>query len=130
MTFFREMGFIAYPLTIVAVFLVVEILRAARVVWNADGQSATTASARIHPVLVWGVLAAVLGILGTVVGVALAASFLSRVEPTTPANPALIWSGIRVTLGSTIVGMLLLGVASISWLVLQFANGRRVAAPT
>ena len=122
MTFFREMGFIAYPLTIVAAFLAIEIVRAAREVLGGGAPSAAATSARIHPVLLWGVLAAVLGVLGTVIGVFQMAEALSRVES---ATPTLIWGGIKVALGSTIVGMLLMGIAAIAWLTLQFRNGRR-----
>ena len=125
MSFFESMGFIAYPLTIVAVFLVIEVFRAVRAVAAAgDGEAAITA-ARIHPVLVWGVLAAVVGVIGTVVGIAVAADFLEQAES---IRPNLVWGGIKVALGSTIVGMLLLGFASIAWLTLQFVNGRRTAA--
>lgn len=122
MRFFQEMGFIAYPLTIVAVFLVIEVVRATRAVLTDEGASASATSARIHPVLLWGVLAAVLGVLGTVIGVYQAAEAISRAGA---ATPTLVWGGIKVVLGSTIVGMLLLGISSIAWLGLQFENGRR-----
>lgn len=125
MSFFREMGFMAYPLTIVAAFLVIEIVRATRAVARADASTAPAASARIHVVLVWGVLGAALGILGTLVGVAIAAGFIERAGT---INPGLVWGGMRVALSTAIVGMLLLGIASIAWLALQFGNGRRAAA--
>jgi hypothetical protein len=125
MSFFQEMGFIAYPLAIVSVFLVIEIARATDAVLADRGASASATSARIHPVLLWGVLAAVLGVLGTVIGVYQAAEAISRAGT---ATPTLVWSGIKVTLGSTIVGMLLLGIASVGWLGLQFVNGRRTRA--
>ncbi|MDX1395387.1 MAG: MotA/TolQ/ExbB proton channel family protein [Gemmatimonadota bacterium] len=122
--FFVSMGFIRYPLVIIAVFLLVEIVHASMAVARANGESVAAVSARIHPVLVWGVLGAVIGVIGTVVGIALAASYLERAGG---GEPALIWGGIKVALGPTIVGMLLLGVASIAWLSLQFGNGRRGA---
>ena len=125
MNFFQEMGFIAYPLTIVAVFLVVEVARAVRAVTVSTPGDAALTSARIHPVLVWGVLAAAVGVLGTVVGIAIAAQFIEQADA---VRANLVWGGIRVALGSTIVGMLLLGFASIAWLVLQFVNGRRAAS--
>lgn len=127
MRFFQEMGFIAYPLTIVAVFLVIEVVRATRAVLADGGAPASATSARIHPVLLWGVLAAVLGVLGTVIGVYQAAEAISRAGA---AAPTLVWGGIKVALGSTIVGMLLLGIASIAWLGLQFENGRRPRSTT
>lgn len=124
MRFFTEMGFMAYPLTIVALLLVIEIVRATRAVTRADS-SAPEAAARIHVVLVWGVLGAALGILGTLVGVSVAADFLERAGS---VSPGLVWGGIRVALSTAIVGMLLLGIASIAWLALQFRNGRNAAA--
>ncbi|MFV1988477.1 MAG: MotA/TolQ/ExbB proton channel family protein, partial [Gemmatimonadota bacterium] len=96
--FFVSMGVIRYPLVIVTVFLLVEIVHASLAVSRADGHSAAV-SARIHPVLVWGVLAAVVGILGTVVGIAIAASYLEQVEA---ANSSLVWGGMKVALSSTI----------------------------
>ena len=122
--FFISMGFIRYPLVIIAVFLLVEIVHASMAVARANGESVAAVSARIHPVLVWGVLAAVIGVIGTVVGIAIAASAIERAGT---APPHLVWGGIRVALGPTIVGMLLLGVSSIAWLSLQFGNGRRGA---
>ena len=123
--FFVSMGYIRYPLVIVTVFLLVEIVHASLAVSRADGHSAAAVSARIHPVLVWGVLAAVIGILGTVVGITMAAAYLEQAEA---SSPSLIWGGMKVALGSTIVGMLLLGIASVAWLTLQFQNGRKRAS--
>jgi hypothetical protein len=125
MNFFESMGFIAYPLAIVALFLMVEVVRAVQAVSTADAETGALVSARIHPILVWGVLAAVVGFIGTVVGLAIAAQAIERAGN---APPALVWGGIKVTLGSTIVGMLLLMFASIAWLTLQFVNGRRMSA--
>jgi hypothetical protein len=125
MNFFQSMGFIAYPLAIVTLFLVVEVVRAVWAVSMADAETAPLASARIHPILVWGVLAAVVGFIGTVVGLAMAAQAIERAGN---APPGLVWGGVKVTLGSTIVGMLLLTFASIAWLTLQFVNGRRMPA--
>ncbi|MDX1395485.1 MAG: hypothetical protein R3195_13945, partial [Gemmatimonadota bacterium] len=60
--FFVSMGFIRYPLVIIAVFLLVEIVHASVAVARANGESVAAVSARIHPVLVWGVLGAVIGV--------------------------------------------------------------------
>ena len=122
MNFFQQMGFIAYPLAIVGGFLLLETARAVRAVATANGEATSVVSARIHPVLVWGLLGAVVGVIGTVVGMAVAASFLETVDA---AQPRLIWGGFKVALGSTIVGMLMLGFSSIAWLTLHFVNGRR-----
>jgi len=121
MTFFREMGVMAYPLTVVAGFLAVEIVRAAKATADSVPGSSSATSARIHPVLLWGTLGAVLGILGTTVGVAQAAGVLAQISN---ASPGLIWGGIKVALSTSIVGLCLLGIASIAWLTLQFLNGR------
>ncbi|MFQ5691126.1 MAG: MotA/TolQ/ExbB proton channel family protein [Gemmatimonadota bacterium] len=74
-------------------------------------------------VLLWGVLGAVLGFLGTTVGLSQAAGAFAEISN---ASPGPIWGGIRVALSTTIVGLCLLGIASIAWLTLQFLNGRKM----
>ena len=119
MSFFRETGFIAYPLTMVLGLMLVQTARAIFDVARAGEPD--SGRLRIHSILILGVLGACLGLLGTLVGVYLTASVVERVAE---ISPALAWGGIRVSLGSSIVGFLMLGFASIAWLILQYAKGR------
>ncbi len=119
MSFYREMGFMAYPLTIVTFFMLLQtgrgIIDVAR--WGDNGG----ATLRIHSILVLGVLGACLGVLGTLVGLSLAGMAVERVGE---ASATLVAGGVRVALSTSIVGFLMLGYSSIAWLALQYAKGR------
>ena len=119
MSFFESLGFIQYPIWIVLSLMLVQIVRTT-VDLVRPGTPAV--GLRIHSILILGALAACLGVLGSLVGVWMAAEAISRAGE---VSPSLVWSGIQVTLGSSIVGFLILGFASIAWLALQYASGRR-----
>ncbi|WP_420438198.1 hypothetical protein [Candidatus Palauibacter sp.] len=119
MSFLESLGFIQYPIWIVLILMLVQIVRAT-VELVRPGVPA--AGLRIHSILILGALAACLGVLGSLVGVWLAAEAISQAGE---VSPSLLWSGIQVTLGSSIVGFLILGLASVAWLALQYASGRR-----
>jgi hypothetical protein len=121
--FWHEMGFIRYPLLIVAIFMAVQ---SARAIFDLRGTTeAAAGELRVHTILLWGVLGAAIGALGTLVGMMLAATAVERAGT---VDPQLVWGGFRVTLGSSIVGLLLLGYAAIAWLVLQHARALRFRA--
>lgn len=119
MSFFESLGFIQYPIWIVLILMLVQIVRAAV---DLARPGAPAVGLRIHSILILGALAACLGVLGSLVGVWMAAEAISRAGE---VSPSLVWSGIQVTLGSSIVGFLILGFASIAWLALQYTSGRR-----
>lgn len=120
MEFFRSLGVIGIPLVIVLLLLLVHLGRTIRD-WRQLGAEAA-ATPRIHTLLVLGVLGACLGVLGTLVGVWMAAGAIAAAGE---VSPALAWGGIRVALTSSIFGFLILGIAAIAWLGLQYAEGRR-----
>ncbi len=119
MSFFESLGLIQYPIWIVLILMLVQIVRATV---DLVRPGAPAVGLRIHSILIFGALAACLGVLGSLVGVWLAAEAISRAGE---VSPSLVWSGIQVTLGSSIVGFLILGFASVAWLALQYASGRR-----
>ncbi|WP_420637288.1 hypothetical protein [Candidatus Palauibacter sp.] len=124
MSFFASLGVIQYPLWIVLVLMLVQISRATVGLVRRDPAGS---GLRIHSILILGALAACLGLLGSLVGVWKMADFISRAGE---VSAGLAWSGIQVALGSSIVGFLLLGIAAVAWLGLQFAQGRRDPAAT
>lgn len=75
----------------------------------------------LHTVLVWGFLCALLGVLGTVVGLTIAADSVSRAGS---ASPVLIWGGVKVALSTTVFGLCLLTVAVVAWLAVGFFQRR------
>jgi len=134
MNFWEELGFIRYPLAIVAIFLLVQTARAMIDLKGGAEESAGSGELRVHTVLLWGILGAALGVLGTLVGVVMIARYMEGasaadiardLEQTSATRSALVWGGVRVALSSSVVGLLMLGYAAIAWLGLQAARARR-----
>jgi biopolymer transport protein ExbB/TolQ len=117
--FFTEMGLMRWPMVLATVFMFFQIGRAAWQILSGKESDAMT----LHAVLVWGALCALLGVLGTVVGMSLAAG---AIEVASTAPPGVIWGGIRVALTTTMFGLLLLTLAVLSWLGLYFIRGRQL----
>jgi len=126
MSFWAELGYIRYPLAIIAIFLLVQTARAMVDLKGDAEEGAGPGELRVHTILLWGILGAAVGLLGTLVGIAVMARYLERAAAT--AEPALIWGGVRVALSSSVVGLLMLGYAAIAWLGLQAARARRFGA--
>ncbi|GMV06770.1 MAG: hypothetical protein AMXMBFR53_30450 [Gemmatimonadota bacterium] len=111
-----DIGFIRYPLALS--FLVVTALA----VWMAARlyQPGARADLRtrtwVDAILFWGGFAMVAGVLGTLVGIVIAAQ---SIEAAGAIHPGLIWGGIRVALESTVVGTLILVWAALLWFTLQ-----------
>lgn len=80
--------------------------------------------AEIDGVLFWGGFASVLGVIGTLVGVALMARYL---EQAGGASVGVIWGGIRVALIPTAFGLLVLSVCLLAWYGLRVAFLRQGA---
>ena len=122
MTFFDSLGLIQYPIWLVLILMLVQIGRATVDQFRPE---APAAGLRIHSILILGALAACLGVLGSLVGVWMAAELISRAGN---VSAGLVWSGIQVALGSSIVGFLILGLAAVAWLALQYTAARRQSA--
>ena len=124
MDFLTTLGPWMYPLAGVAVLLVADIVRAAVSIVAMDG-ALPASGAPHHSVLGWGVLAGVVGLLGTVVGFgrvavgARAATGAERAE--LEGMLALMWEGVMVIVTSAIAGLALFTIALAAWLLLQYA---------
>lgn len=88
---------------------------------GSGGRSGPGLRSRADAVLFWGGFAALLGVLGTVVGIARTAEALGRAGGA-PAD--VVWRGFRVTLPPTTLGLVFLLVALLAWLGLRVARGR------
>ena len=113
---FSDGGFMMYPISFCAIMVLILTVRTA---WrmNADEPGlGALARGTIDGVLFWGGYAVVLGVLGTVVGISIAAEaveVVGRVETT------LVWGGIKVSLITTIYGLLVLLGAGLLWFGLR-----------
>ncbi len=111
-----NMGLILWPMLVAATLLLIQIVRAAAAVRRPTG----AVRAR-HAVLVWGLLNALLGVLGTVLGFAVAARSVAqagRIEPT------VLGGGLQIALSPSILGLSMLTLAVVAWLVLQAIQPR------
>lgn len=117
MELLEDMGMIRWPMMVAALFLLVQIGRAAAVAGDPGPGAARTR----HTILAWGLLNALLGILGTAIGLAMAGRAVAAAGE---ADPALVGAGVQVALTTTILGLILLVVAVAAWLILQVVQPR------
>ena len=113
---FSNGGIMMWPITFCGIAVVA---LAGRAMWRMRaGSTEPMAAVRagIDGVLFWGVYASVLGVLGTVVGILLAAQ---AVEAVGEVHVTLVSGGIKVALTTTIYGMLILLSGALLWFGLR-----------
>jgi hypothetical protein len=120
---FRQGGLIMYPLAAATLAVIGYSVFAARGLRMAAGPDPRL-EATIDGVLFWGGFSVLLGVIGTLIGVVQAAQ---AIEWAGGAEASLVWGGIRVALSSTIVALLVFGVASLTWFVLRRGYAQRQA---
>lgn len=113
---FTALGVIRWPLTFSMAAVAVLALWSLRLVWS-GAMPDRHARTWIDAILFWGAFAAVTGVLGTLVGVIIAAQ---AIETMGGLSDTLVWGGIKVALLSSALGTLILAVASLLWFGLQF----------
>lgn len=116
--FFAQMGIWAYPMLLTGILMLLQIGRTAVGMGKGTPVGGTSAG---HSILVWGALSAVLGILGTVVGISIAAG---TIENAASISPPIVAGGLKVALSTTVFGMLLFALALVAWLLIRFVRGR------
>lgn len=117
MSMIDSLGPVAYPLLLVSLLTLVQIGRGAIDVVGGDGPGSPL---KIHSVLVLGALGSCVGLVGSLMGVqamATAIAFGGEIDAAT------IWEGVGITVGPSVFGFLILGVAAVAWLVLQGVAG-------
>lgn len=111
-----DMGVIRFPLGLS--FLIVVVLgaysavRLFRTGATADPMTRTWLDA----ILFWGGFALVTGVLGTLVGIVVAAQ---SIEAAGAVSSTLVWGGVKVALYSSVFGILVLAGAALLWFGLQ-----------
>ena len=112
----NDVGFVRWPLA----FSFMAVVGLA--VWSAFklfGPRATPdlrSKAWLDAILFWGGFAAISGVLGTLVGFTIATQ---SVEAAGEVNVTLMWGGIKVSMLTSLLGVLILAFASLLWFVLQ-----------
>ena len=116
--FFAQLGVWAYPMLLTALLLLVQIGRAAAGIGKGAGKGNAFGT---ESILALGALNGVMGVLGTAIGIFLAAG---TIETAASISPPIVWGGMKVALSTTIFGLLLLVLALVAWLVIRFLEGR------
>jgi len=112
----QQMGFIRYPLLFsLAAVVGLAFLAGTRLLEPRVGPDLKT-KAWIDAVLFWGGFAAISGVLGTLIGVIVAAQ---SIEMAGAVVPSLVWGGIKVAVLSSAFGVLILALAALLWFALQ-----------
>ena len=71
----------------------------------------------VDAILFWGGFGMISGVLGTLIGIIIAAQFIEAAAG--QIAPALVWGGIKVALVSSATGVLILAWAALIWFALQ-----------
>ena len=111
-----DMGFMRFPLAFS--ILVIAVL-AAWSAWKLSRPDATAdlrTKAWIDAILFWGGFALIAGVLGTLVGIIVAAQ---SIEMAGEVYPTLVWGGIKIAMLTSALGMLTMAAAALAWFVLQ-----------
>ena len=113
---FYSMGFMRYPLTFsLLVVTGLALLSAARV-FRPGALPDRHTKAWIDAILFWGGFAVICGVLGTLVGIIIAAQ---SIEAAGQVSTSLVWGGIKVALLTSAFGMLIMAFAALLWFGLQ-----------
>lgn len=121
--FIRMGGYPMYVLLVVAAVTAAMAVRSAFQV-GPVGAPDRRLETGIDGVLFWGAYAVVVGLLGTVGGIFQAAGMMQLAGG---ATATLVWSAIRVSLTTTIVGLIVFSLALLAWYALRGAYRRRIA---
>jgi hypothetical protein len=127
----QNVGFIRYPLLLS--FLVVAALTAwsAYQLYRPGASPDLRTKAWLDGILFWGGFALITGVIGTLIGIIIAAQSIERAGA---VSPTLVWGGIKVALLSSAIGALILAGAALVWFVFQMrwrllsADGAKVEA--
>lgn len=124
MEFVRESGYMIYPLIGTTIIIVVMAVRSWLRITGKSGSDPVVETG-IDAVLFWGSYCLVLGVLGTLVGIAQAAM---AIEAAGQVPTSMVWGGIKVALNTTIFSLCVFSIAFVVWFALRVRYRRTVLA--
>jgi len=110
------MGFSRWPLAFSVVVIAGLTLYSSYRLLRPGASADLRTKAFVDAVLFWGGFAAVWGVLGTLIGVTIAAQ---AIEAAGDVSTSLVWGGIKVAMLTSLFGMLIMVVSSLIWFALQ-----------
>ena len=124
---FNAGGWFMWPILACALLVLSISVKAWRSVARDAGGEPDRILSASDAVLFWGGFAALLGLMGTIGGIAQMASAIERLGG---ASAPTVWSGIKVTLVTSLAGLATLTIALLLWLALRAVQSRRIARST
>jgi len=112
----NAMGFMRWPLTFSLGAVLVLALWSSYKLFRPGASPDRHTKAWLDGILFWGGFAVICGVLGTLVGIIIAAQ---AIEAAGDVSTTLVWGGIKVAMLTSVFGMLILGFAALLWFVLQ-----------
>jgi biopolymer transport protein ExbB/TolQ len=114
-TFFIKGGEFMWLLLIIALVILVLAIKKSSRLFGRKAAAEAADEAGIHAVLFWGVLAAVMGLLGHVFGLYLA---MQAVADAKDISPAIVAKGYNMSLTTLLSGLIILVVSALVWFTL------------
>ena len=111
-----EFGFIRWPLMFSFMTVIGLALFSTIRLFRPGATPDLHTKAWLDAILFWGGFATISGLLGTLIGITIASQ---SVEAAGEVNVTLMWGGIKISLLSSLFGVLILAFASLLWFVLQ-----------
>jgi len=112
----ETLGVIRWPLAFSFLAVVLLTLWSASRMFRSGAGPDLRTRTWIDAILFWGGFAFISGILGTLVGIIIAAQSIERAGA---VEATLVWGGIKIALGSSALGALILALAALCWFALQ-----------
>ena len=112
----QDIGFIRWPLAFSFLLVVVLALWSTVKLSLPGSRADLRTKAWIDAILFWGGFAVIAGVLGTLIGITIAAQ---AIEAAGDVSTSLVWGGIKVSMLSSMFGMLILAFSALLWFVLQ-----------
>jgi hypothetical protein len=110
------MGFIRWPLSFSLLAVAALASYSALRLFRANASPDLPTKAWLDAILFWGGFAAISGVLGTLIGIVVAAQ---SIEAAGEVSTTLVWGGIKIAMLSSIFGVMILGFAALLWFALQ-----------
>ncbi len=115
-SFWLDMGFIRYPLGLSVLIIGALTIYSAVRLFEAEAEADSVTKTWLDGILFWGGFSLVTGVLGTLVGIVVAAQ---SIEAAGTVSTSLVWGGVKVALYSSVFGILVLAMSALVWFGLQ-----------
>lgn len=112
----HEIGFIHWPLLLSLICVTALAAWSGFRLFFLDRQADLRTKTWVDAILFWGGFAMISGVLGTLIGIIVAAQ---SIEAAGDVSTALVWGGMKVAIESSAVGILILAWAALLWFALQ-----------